>query len=177
MKISELCDFVTTRTSKIDLSSYVCTDNMLQNFEGVIPFEGSAVISSAIQYMAGDILISNIRPYLRKIWHADRNGACSPDVLVLRPNLEKIDTVFLYYSLRRDRFFDFIMEDAGTKGMKMPRGNKAEIIKFEIAVPSPKEQQSIVEEISHLDKLIQQAQKVIENCDSQKQDIVRKYIS
>ncbi|MBP5391885.1 MAG: N-6 DNA methylase [Bacteroidales bacterium] len=177
VKISELCDFVTTRTSKIDLSSYVCTDNMLQNFEGVIPFEGSAVISSAIQYMAGDILISNIRPYLRKIWHADRNGACSPDVLVLRPNLEKIDTVFLYYSLRRDRFFDFIMEDAGTKGMKMPRGNKAEIIKFEIAVPSPKEQQSIVEEISHLDKLIQQAQNVIENCDSQKQDIVRKYIS
>ena len=68
----------------IESETYITTDNMLQNKLGVLPFEGVANISSITEYKPEDILISNIRPYLKKIWLADKEGGCSKDVLVLR---------------------------------------------------------------------------------------------
>ena len=70
--------------SDIESETYITTDNMLQNKLGVLPFEGIANISSITEYKPEDILISNIRPYLKKIWFADKEGGCSKDVLVLR---------------------------------------------------------------------------------------------
>ena len=64
------------------METYITTDNMLQNCEGIRSYTGTDNITSAISYQKGDILLSNIRPYLKKIWYADRNGSCSPDVLV-----------------------------------------------------------------------------------------------
>lgn len=150
---------------------------MLQNCEGIRPYDGADNITSAISYRKGDILLSNIRPYLRKIWQADRDGSCSPDVLVLRPNRDKIDEQFLFYSLRRDVFFDYIMNVAGVTGIKMPRGNKEGIIKYEIAVPSIKDQKKIAKEVSHYDELILLEKEKIQNCISRKQEIILKYIN
>ena len=107
---------------------------MLQNFEGVKAFTGKTEAESAVAYRKGDILLSNIRPYLKKLWLADKDGSCSPDVLVFRPDTTKILPEFLYYSLRRDDFIDFIMHNAGTKGIKMPRGNKEEIPNYSRAI-------------------------------------------
>ena len=71
--------------------------------------------------------MSNIRPYLRKLWLADRDGGCNPDVMVFRPTKE-IMSEFVYYKLRRQTFIGYVMNDV--KGMKMPRGNKNNIIRF-----------------------------------------------
>ena len=71
--------------------------------------------------------MSNIRPYLRKLWLADRDGGCNPDVMVFRPTKE-IMSEFVYYKLRRQTFIGYVMNDV--KGMKMPRGNKDNIIRF-----------------------------------------------
>lgn len=176
VKISELCKYITLRTTEIEMDSYITTDNMLQNCEGIRTYDGTENISSGIAYQEGDILLSNIRPYLKKIWQADRSGSCSPDVLVLRPNTEKVDKQFLYYSLRRDAFFDYIMNEAGTRGLKMPRGNKDGIIKYNIALPSMEEQKRIVEEISNLDSLIEDAKSVMNNCSMRKKNILGHYI-
>ena len=70
--------------SDIESETYITTDNMLQDKLGILPFEGVANISSITEYKPEDILISNIRPYLKKIWFADKDGGCSKDVLVLR---------------------------------------------------------------------------------------------
>lgn len=148
VKINELCRYVTERTSDVDMATYITTDNMLQNCEGIRPYDGTDNITSAITYRKGDVLLSNIRPYLKKIWQADQNGSCSPDVLVLRPNNEKIDERFFFFSLRRDSFFNYIMNEAGTRGLKMPRGNKDGIIKFAIVLPDIEEQKRIANEIS-----------------------------
>ena len=158
------------------MESYITTDNMLQNCEGIRPYEGTESITSAIVYQKGDILLSNIRPYLKKIWQADHNGSCSPDVLVLRPDKEKIDERFLYYSLRRDVFFDYIMNEAGTKGLKMPRGNKDGIIKYRIILPDMKEQKRIANEIANLDLLIVEAKNIMNSCQERKQAILNKYL-
>ena len=156
------------------METYITTDNMLQNCEGIRLYEGTENITSAIAYQKGDILLSNIRPYLKKIWQADRNGSCSPDVLVLRPDKEKVDERFLYYSLRRDLFFDYIMNEAGTKGLKMPRGNKDGIIQYRIILPDMKEQKRIANEIANLDLLIIEAKTIMNSCQEKKRMILNK---
>ena len=174
--INDICKYVTYRTNEIDMESYITTDNMLQNCEGIRPYDGTDSINSAIAYQKGDILLSNIRPYLKKIWQADRDGSCSPDVLVLRPDSEKVDERFLYYSLRRDVFFDFIMNEAGTRGVKMPRGNKDGIIQYRIILPNMEEQRRIANEILHYDELIADAKDIMAGCDLRKQFILDKYL-
>ena len=176
VKISELCKYITLRTSIKELDSYITTDNMLQNCEGIRPYDGTENISFGIAYQEGDILLSNIRPYLKKIWQADRNGSCSPDVLVLRPNKDKVDERFLYYSLRRDKFFDYIMNEAGTKGLKMPRGNKDGILQYSIVLPDIEKQRKIVSEIDSYEALITEARTIIDSSSAKKQAILDKYL-
>lgn len=176
VKINELCKYVTLRTMDIYMDTYITTDNMLQNCEGIRPYVGTDNIPSAIAYQKGDILLSNIRPYLKKIWQADRDGSCSPDVLVLRPDTEKVDGRFFYYSLRRDVFFEYIMNEAGTKGLKMPRGNKEGIIQYRIALPDMSEQRMLADEIANWYEKIEIAQNAMINCTERKKEIIRQYL-
>ena len=134
--LRDCLEFVGDRVpySEIAPSVYVSTDNMLQHCKGVEPYKGIPNIASVISYKKDDILLSNIRPYLRKIWLADVDGGCSPDVLVLRnTDKSRFDSAFIYYSLRQQQFFDHIMSDI--KGAKMPRGKRDTIIAYQIVVP------------------------------------------
>lgn len=76
--------------------------------------------------------------------------------------------------LSRDVFFDYIMESK--KGIKMPRGNKEDILKYRIPIPSPEEQQRIVSKVEELEAKIKVARKVIENAASQKQTVLDRYL-
>ncbi len=176
VKIKDICKYITERTSHINLASYITTDNMLQDFEGVKAFTGRTEAESAIAYKKGDILLSNIRPYLKKMWLADKDGSCSPDVLVFRSDTSKVIPEFLYYSLRRDDFIDFIMYNAGTKGIKMPRGNKEEIPNYPIALPSLAQQAMLVTEIRLYEEKISTARQSMASCPSRKQAILDNYL-
>lgn len=161
--------------SDIESETYITTDNMLQNKLGVLPFEGVANISSITEYKPEDILISNIRPYLKKIWFADKDGGCSKDVLVLRSaDTNKYLPKYIFYMLRRDSFFDYVME--GKKGIKMPRGNKEDIMKYKIPMPNIDEQKRIVAQIEVLELEITKARTLIDNAASEKQMILDKYL-
>ena len=159
----------------IESETYITTDNMLQNKLGVLPFEGVVNISSITEYKPEDILISNIRPYLKKIWFADKDGGCSKDVLVLRSaDTSKYLPKYIFYMLRRDVFFDYVME--GKKGIKMPRGNKEDIMKYKIPMPNIDEQKRIVAQIEALELEITKARTLIESAASEKQAIFDKYL-
>ena len=161
--------------SDIESETYITTDNMLQNKLGVLPFEGVANISSITEYKPEDILISNIRPYLKKIWFADKEGGCSKDVLVFRSaDTNKYLPKYIFYMLRRDVFFDYVME--GKKGVKMPRGNKEDIMKYKIPMPHIDEQKRIVAQIEALELEITKARTLIDNAASEKQAILDKYL-
>ena len=148
---------------------------MLQNKLGVLPFEGVANISFITEYKPEDILISNIRPYLKKIWFADKEGGCSKDVLVLRSaDASKYLPKYIFYMLRRDAFFDYVME--GKKGVKMPRGNKEDIKKYKIPVPPIDEQKRIIAQIETLEIEINNARVIISNAAKEKQFILEKYL-
>ena len=152
-RLSVAAPYVTTsiKMSNISVSDYITTDNMLQNRAGVIAYEGVPNIDSITEFKKGDILVSNIRPYLKKIWMADHDGGCSKDVLVFRnAKPSEILNEYLNVILSTDTFFDYMM--VGKKGVKMPRGDKKVIPNFEIPVPSLDIQKKIAEECKQGDK-------------------------
>ena len=175
--LNTIAPFVTKSIKYKDIvpETYITTDNMLQNKLGVVPFVGEANISSITEYKKDDILISNIRPYLKKIWFTDKDGGCSKDVLVLRSaDASKYLPKYIFYMVRRDAFFDYVME--GKKGVKMPRGNKEDIQKYRIPIPPIEEQKRIVSQIEALELEITNARNLIENAASEKQAILDKYL-
>ena len=162
VKLGEVAPFVTTRIgmAKITKENYITTDNLLQNRQGIKQYEGTLNFDSAIEYHKNDVLISNIRPYLKKIWIADKNGGCSPDVLVFRVADENtILPKYIFAQLSQDVFFDFVM--ANPKGIKMPRGDKDIIDSFKLPLPPLDVQKSIVAECEQVDSEYQNAQKGI----------------
>lgn len=176
-KLKTIAPLVNKSVKYNDIASetYITTDNMLQNKLGVVPFAGEANISSITEYKKDDILISNIRPYLKKIWFADKEGGCSKDVLVLRSaDTSKYLPRYIFYMVRRDAFFDYVME--GKKGVKMPRGNKDDIQKYRIPIPPIEEQKRIVSQIEALELEIIKARTLIANAVSEKQIILDKYL-
>ena len=127
--LSDICTFAVGRASvaDLDLDTYISTENMLPNKEGIIRSSGLPTVPQTQAYKCGDVLVSNIRPYFKKIWFADCNGGCSNDVLVLRVK-SGFHPGFLYYLLSDDNFFDYATATA--KGTKMPRGDKAAIMRY-----------------------------------------------
>ena len=149
--LGSVIEFATTSiaTSKIDAEKYVSTDNMVPNLGGVVPNTNAVSYASVREYKTGDILLSNIRPYLKKMWWANWNAGCSTDVLVLRLVTDSVDSRFLYHTLSRDKFFDFVSSKA--VGTKMPRGDKRVIASFQIQVPTLAEQRAIAEVLAAAD--------------------------
>ena len=134
-------------TDKLDKENYIGVENLLQNKLGktssnYVPTEGSF-----IEYLPDDILIGNIRPYLRKIWLADKTGGTNGDVLVIRLTDENVIPRYLYHILANEHFFEYNVKYS--KGAKMPRGDKTAILQYEFDVPPLEQQQRIV---SILDK-------------------------
>ena len=129
---------------------------MLPNKGGItqtahVPQTGTVSI-----YQKGDTLISNIRPYFKKIWHATTEGTASNDILIFHPT-EKVNDLYLYYLLSDDRFFAYVM--TGAKGTKMPRGDKAQILQYPVFLPSLDEQKRIAGVLGAFDDKIELLQK------------------
>ncbi|MEH4142798.1 restriction endonuclease subunit S [Klebsiella pneumoniae] len=123
---------------KLDATSFVGVDNLLADKGGRIDATYQPNTARLTAYEPGDILLGNIRPYLKKVWMAENNGGCSGDVLAIRilADCKKIiSPEYLYYALSSDSFFSYSMQHA--KGAKMPRGSKDAILNYQIPIPCP----------------------------------------
>jgi type I restriction enzyme, S subunit len=132
--VADLCEYSTKRVSvnEISLDNYISTENMLQNRAGIVQANSLPINGSVTNFEVGNILISNIRPYFKKIWLANFTGGCSNDVLCFTPR-ENVPSLYLYQILEKDNFFEYVM--AGSKGTKMPRGDKNWIMNYETIIP------------------------------------------
>lgn len=164
-------------TSWINLRHYIGTDNMLANRNGIRDNTIAIPYVVVREYREGDILLSNIRPYLKKIWLADKAGGCSNDVFVIRSiNNEKVLPTFLFYLLSQDAFFDEVM--ASSVGTKMPRGDKNIIKNYRITVPSDSsEQQSIVSILSSMDYETKKLKEKLEKTRQIKQGMMQQLLT
>lgn len=145
--LSEVAGCSSTRVdaSGLDETSFVGVDNLVADKGGRVDASYLPNTVRLTAYEPGDILLGNIRPYLKKVWLADGDGGCSGDVLAIRVKQEFkpfLDTEFLYYLLSSDGFFAYNMQHA--KGAKMPRGNKTAILNYRIPVPLLEVQREIV---------------------------------
>ena len=121
-------------------------------------------ITQTQEFFPGDILVSNIRPYFKKIWFAECDGGCSNDVLVFRAK-DGVNKRFLYYVLADDAFFNYSMMTS--KGTKMPRGDKVSIMKYEVPVFSYEEQRKIAGILEVLDRKIKLNTELNKNLEQQ----------
>lgn len=142
-KLGEVANFVKDRIEALFLNSqnYVSVENLLKDKAGRIDSENVPFKGNWSCYKHGDVLIGNIRPYLRKIWLADRKGGTNGDVLIIRPN-EFILPQFLYCVLASEKFFEYYNQTA--KGGKMPRGEKSRALSYIIPLPPLSTQSRIV---------------------------------
>ncbi|WP_455391294.1 restriction endonuclease subunit S [Frisingicoccus sp.] len=129
--LSSICGFVSEKEtfSEIDSSFYVSTENILQDKQGISSFGTTKPNERVTPFQAKDVLVSNIRPYFKKMWFATVDGGCNSDVLCFRAT----DTQYTYLLksiLYQDKFFDYVM--SGAKGTKMPRGDKKHIMLYTI---------------------------------------------
>ncbi len=121
--------------SELNCQTFFSTENMLPGKAGAVAAESLPTMPKATACNPGDILVSNIRPYFKKIVYCSTNCGCSSDVLCFHPK-EDIYSTWLFCSLYEDDFFDYVA--AGSKGTKMPRGDKAHIMRYGIDVPPRK---------------------------------------
>lgn len=136
---------------QIQLTDYVSTENLLPDFGGVSPATRLPPTGSATRYQPDDILLANIRPYLRKAWRSNRFGGASNDVIVMRPS-RGVDPRFFEHVVKNDAFIAYVMKTA--KGVKMPRGDLDSIRDYAVYRPAREEQQKIADCLGSLDDLI-----------------------
>lgn len=166
VNLSSLCEY---RKSKVNVDSltketYISTENMLPNKRGIVKAASLPTARQTQEYKAGDTLVSNIRPYFKKIWQARFDGGCSNDVLVFKAK-ENTDKDFLYYVLSNDAFFDY--STATAKGTKMPRGDKAYIMQYEVPDFDISRQRKISSILRSLDKKIELNNAINRNLEEQ----------
>ena len=154
VELGAVAEYSKKRISVTELTpeTYVGVDNLLQDRKGktvatFLPNQGSVTT-----YNQGDILIGNIRPYLKKIWFSNQVGGSSGDVLTIQNSITPfMENKYLYYILSDDRFFNYNVQYS--KGSKMPRGDKQAIMQYKFILPSLTEQERIVSILDNFNTL------------------------
>ena len=149
-KLSDICEYAkgNIKVSVLDENTYISTENMLPNKGGITKATSLPTQEQTQAFMKNDVLVSNIRPYFKKIWYATFDGGCSNDVLVFRAK-DGVSCRFLYYVLADDTFFDYSM--ATSKGTKMPRGDKKAIMEYKVPDLSYEDQCKIASILEAID--------------------------
>ena len=163
--LSSICSFRKKRKSSIK-KFYVSTENILQNYKGVEQYNSNEVISG-VEFLTGDILMANIRPYLKKVYMAEFDGVCNSDVLIFKSDM--VDSNFLHCILANDNFINYVMNSV--KGSKMPRGDKIHIMNYHLSIPKAKEQEKIAKFIDLINQRIDTQSKIIEDLELFKKGI------
>ena len=165
-------EFVSERVplEHVKLENYYSTENILPDFNGVTKAAKLPTTGSATRVRENDVLISNIRPYLKKVWQSNKEGGASNDVIVVRAK-QRLLTYFLPFILKNDAFIDFVM--TGAKGVKMPRGDVALMRAYPVAFPSPAEQQRIADCLTSLDDTIAAASQKLDALKTHKKGLMQ----
>ena len=171
-KLSDICEYAKEKIkiSDLDENTYISTKNMLPNKSGITQAASLPTQEQTQAFMKNDVLVSNIRPYFKKIWFATFDGGCSNDVLVFRAK-NGINSRFLHYVLSDDSFFDYSM--ATSKGTKMPRGDKKAIMEYEVPKLSYEEQSKIASILEVIDEKIELNSSINKNLEQQARSLFK----
>lgn len=172
--LSSLCEYRKGKisVSLLDKGTYISTENMLPNKCGITSAASMPTVTLTQEFKKGDVLVSNIRPYFKKIWQAKFAGGCSNDVLVFKPK-DHICADFLYYVLSDDAFFAYSM--ATSKGTKMPRGDKVAIMQYSVPDFDKESQSKIANILRAIDNKIELNNTINNNLEQQMQALYKSW--
>lgn len=171
-KLSDCAEFRSERTTKINVKTYITTENMIKDKGGISVSNTLPKIKTASAYKPSDILLSNIRPYFKKIWYSNRFGSCSNDVLVISPH-NNINPKFLFYVLSDNNFFNYAT--VTSKGTKMPRGTQSAIMKYLVPKIDILKQKKIADILSAYDNLIKKNNKRIKLLEQMAENLYKEW--
>ena len=174
IKLSDCAFFSEKRINVNELTTqnYISTDNMVPNKGGIIEAIKLPEVKTVSAYQIDDILLSNIRPYFKKIWIAESYGGCSNDVLVLSVH-ENYDPRFVYYALCDNNFFNYAT--VTSKGTKMPRGTPSAIMKYLIPKIDYNKQIIVSEILLNYDKIIENNNKRIKILEQMTEEVFKEW--
>jgi len=132
--LSDICIYSSKRipVASLTVDTYISTENMSTDKGGFVIATSLPTIPQTTAFTVGDTLISNIRPYFKKIVYCGFTGGCSTDVLCFHPNKANL-SLYVYNALYSDSFFNHMV--AGSRGTKMPRGDKQQIMNYYVVIP------------------------------------------
>ena len=101
---------------------------------------GQDSTSTKYRFYTGDVLFGRLRPYLRKFWHADRDGICTTEIWPIMAGPQKADGKFVHAIIQSDRFVEAASISYGTH---MPRADWSVVQNLEVNLPQDGEQRAI----------------------------------
>lgn len=171
-KLSNCAEFRSERTTKINVKTYITTENMIKDKGGITVPDTLPELKTAPAYKPSDILLSNIRPYFKKIWYSNRFGSCSNDILVIKSN-DEVNPKFLFYVLSDNNFFNYAT--VTSKGTKMPRGTQSAIMKYLVPKIDILKQEKIADILSAYDNLIENNNKRIKLLEQMAENLYKEW--
>jgi len=174
--LGDVAQYCSSRISieDVSLENYISTENMLAEKNGVTTASKLPTAKMIAEYKTGDILVSNIRPYFKKIWLAEGNGGRSNDVLGFEPKAANT-SLFLMNLLYQDSFFEYMTRTA--KGAKMPRGDKTSIMNWEMPISSVELREAFSTIVDKFYKLINQNRAQNESLEALRDTLLPKLLS
>lgn len=172
-KLNDITSVVNDKCSVANLciETYISTENILPNYGGIKIASKLPTTGTFTRFKKGDVLFSNIRPYLKKVWWANFDGVASNDIIVFRA-LTGYDACFISHIIKSDAFITYSM--IGAKGVKMPRGDKDMMLQYEVYVPNIEEQKEIAECLSSIDSYISSINEKVEQLKAHKKSLLQK---
>lgn len=155
VRLGEVAHYVNEKElfTQVSAGLYIGVNELLQDFKGINSEQEVIAEGKLSKFSNGDILLGNIRPYLKKMWLANCSGGTNGDVLVIRANdLSTLSSKYLFHVLTSDLFVNYNVQNS--RGGKMPRGNKKAILKYTFPLPPLEEQQRVVDILGKFDALV-----------------------
>lgn len=112
--------------------------------------------SQVVRFQPNDVLFGRLRPYLRKVAWAHFAGACSPEILVLRPRTSLVLPAYLYLLAASEPVIDWAVSTSA--GSRMPRTAAADLLAFRVRLPPRAEQERICDLVGAIDEVASRAQ-------------------
>lgn len=177
VKLREVAMYSTEKidAQTLDKDTYVGVDNLLPDVAGKRMSDFVPTSGTVATYHPGNILLSNIRPYLKKAWLADNHGGASGDVLVLVVDEKIAVPGYVFGFVSTNQFFDYEMQNIGSK-VKMPRADKKKVLDFQIPILPIQEQQQIADEITSKKSEISKMYARLSALKAEKDLILKKYL-
>ena len=177
-KYKSLRELVSQRKESFDPKKATKAPSIYVGLEDIEPIVGLIkrtneseveVKSVSKRFYKGDILFGRLRPTLNKILYVDalddEFGVCSNEFIVLTPNLELVEPLYLRTILSTSEVQEVIKKYQS--GSTLPRIYADDLLDIDILLPSMSEQKKIVDRMADLTNEYTKASSALERIRSE----------